>query len=311
MAGTFGAMEAMVALADTYEELGRVLTDETGVPLCGADAAAALVAGGVVDAEQAATIAAVGDAAVAAAAAAIWKLRRIFDAHVETFSALEVVEARASLLHALERGDEALGFGAGHPLLDAHADAVRALAWYVTGDACELVEAAAAQMPNWTLSVEDLPAARGLVVFASAEVDPEADPVTGVPHWVNAISFGMFDDRGQQVVLFSEWSAYRDPQGWVRWMCASRFSWTVGTVLDSVGDQQVDAGLDPDTSAVDVVAGRRRMAALWALARSPRVLAQSEVAPTRPQRRRAQRDRINPTVALFDVRPLDPGSDPG
>jgi hypothetical protein len=173
--------EAHQRLADVYERPSGPWPKH--VPLSGPRAARHMLDSGLVAPEEAELVASMSDAD-REAVQRVMRLRLWYRSRVTRIAALESVEARVAILGLVSKGSADHMFDdTPDPELTktATAAALAAPAWFVTHEVCDLLDHAAASMPDWELSVDDLPAASGLVVFADVTESPSGEAGVDVP----------------------------------------------------------------------------------------------------------------------------------
>jgi hypothetical protein len=124
---------------------------------------------------------------------------------------------------------------------------------------------------------------------------------------VNGVSYSLVAYGDEQTVRFEEWSAIAESEvGHTRfaahWSGAGTHFWKVGTDVTDFSYVQPTGDNDRSGLVEQSSSLRRRMACLWSLAQTPRLLEQTELEVPRPDRRRAQRAGITTPVVLVDVR---------
>jgi hypothetical protein len=303
-------------LADIYDALGGVILTPAREPVFGPVWAKLLVDRGELTEAQGAVLAAAAEADVDDAAAT-FSVRDSYRRRVQRFHALEAGPARLELYT-----DVASGATAYIPTSDdTKAEEVRAVTtvlamepWFVAPDVCALIEHAAPQMPDWVLTEDDLPASGGLIVFANSIETEGSEVDTDVPYWVNAISYMILQDDTSRIVMFDDWEASARVDGrpgW-KWTSAGRHHWVIGTHVDDFERGAVRESNTLDGFRAQSAAMRRRIACLWALAKTPRLIEHSELTEPRASRRRAERAGVTFPFVLYDVRPTEyTGTAPG
>lgn len=290
-------------LADLYKELGGVLQTADGTKAHGPVYARVLRERGDLTDAQADVLAATSEDDVKEAIG-IYSLRVAYRDRVKSFRAQEVSAARLELYRQIVAGHFGYMFDdETDPTLARYATAAAmSLApWFVTPDMCKLIEHAAPQMPDWVLAEEDLPAGGGFVVFADSIESDNNETDADVPYWLNAISFYAVQRGQDRYVQFDDWEASTADDGWT-WMSSGRHSWFLGTSVDDFGRISVRPGNTEAGFQAQSAAMRRRIACLWALAKTPRLVERTEIHDPRPARPRAARSRITTPVVLFDIR---------
>lgn len=218
----------------------------------------------------------------------------------------DVVEPRRRLVQDVRAGsidfaleDDPTG------LATARQRMVEALAgdiWFVPPDTCRLVEHAAESMPSWHLDAADLPAESGFAVFADPFEYPTAEPDLDVPYWVNAISWSLVEHDDELFVQFNDFEINAPDSGPWQTVSSGRHSWFVGDTVEDFGRLGVMPGNSIDAYRLQSATTRRRMACLWALAASPRLLTASDHPADRPTRRQDARAGVASHVVIFDLR---------
>mgnify|MGYP001047303065 CR=1 FL=1 len=301
-------------LADLYEELGVVLMTSDGDLACGPEWAERAVAAGRLTEAQGAVLAA-ADPLEAAEAKAIVGLRHAYETRVRQFRPVDAARARLSLFDAVMAGQFEYAFTDEPDPLEAArvaAAIVAAAPWFVTTEVCQLIEHAAPEMPAWTLSVDDLPANGGFIIWADVTEAPNTEDGVDVPYWVNATSFALLETNGERHVQFSDWEASAPTDGtpgW-SWIASGTHSWWVGASVEDHGRIGVRPGTSETLFREQAERTRRRMACLWALAKTPRLIDSTELHPPRAEQRRAARQGITSPVTMYDVRPTERAQGP-
>jgi hypothetical protein len=279
-----------------------------GLPLSGPKAADHMLFIGLVSEDEAALVAAMTDTD-RADVQHVMRVRLWYRNRVTTIPAAGTVDVRLSIAQLVATG------AAGHMFDDtpdpaatraAAVASLQAPAWFVTADVCDFLDTASASMPDWVLSTDDLPDA-GLVVFGSVSESPSIERGIDVPYWVNGVSYSLVAYGDEQTVRFEEWSAIAESEvGHTRfaahWSGAGTHFWKVGTDVTDFSYVQPTGDNDRSGLVEQSSSLRRRMACLWSLAQTPRLLEQTELEVPRPDRRRAQRAGITTPVVLVDVR---------
>jgi len=302
-----GGDEQRWRIADLYEELGGVLQTADGSKPHGPVYARVLHERGDLTAAQAEVIAGATEDDVVEGTA-IFSLRMSYRDRVKQFSAVDAAAARLGLFTDVVDGSFTYMFDDETDPTQARyatAAAMSLAPWFVTSDVCQLIEHAAPQMPDWVLTEEDLPAGGGLVVFADIIESENNEADADVPYWVNAISFYVVQRGDDRYIQFDDWEAstrLHGAAGW-SWMSSGRHSWFLGTSVDDFGRISVRPGNTEAGFRTQSAAMRRRIACLWALAKTPRLVERTEAHDTRATRRRAARKGITTPVVLFDIRP--------
>lgn len=299
--------DAYLRLADVFERQRGAWPKN--MPLSGPKAAAHMLSIGLISDEEAELVAAITDAD-RAQVQHLMNLRHWYASRVTTIPALGTVDARLAIAGLVDSGAAAHMFDdTPDPELTktATSAALHAPAWFVTSEVCDFLDTASVTMPDWTLSNDDLPDVAGLVVFADVTESPSGEAGVGVPYWVNAVSYSLVGYSDDHVVRFEDWSAVSDPhvgrpRSTSHWSGAGTHIWKVGTSVTDFSYVQERDGNDRSALIDQSSRLRRRMACLWALAKTPRLIEQSELSVPRPDRRRAQRAGVTTPVVLVDVR---------
>lgn len=303
-------------LADIYDAMGGVIMTPARERVFGPAWAKVLVDRGELTAAQGAVLAAATEADVDDAAAT-FSVRDSYRRRVQQFRAVEAGPARLELFTGVTDGSTTYV----PTSEDTEAEELRSVStvlgmepWFVAPDVCALIEHAAPQMPDWVLTEEDLPASGGLIVFANAIETEGSEVDTDVPYWVNAISYMIIADATSRIVMFDDWEASARVDGrpgW-EWTSSGRHHWIIGTHVDDFERGTVRSGNTVDGFRAQSAAMRRRIACLWALAKTPRLIESSELSEPRASRRRAERAGITIPFVLYDVRPTEyTGTVPG
>ena len=299
-------------LADIYDNKGAVLTSPAGERIFGPAWAKVLVERGDLTEAQAAVLASATETDVESAAAT-FSLRGSYERRVQTIRATEANGARIGLYTSVADGSTA--YVPTSEDIDAEdlgpITSVLAMEpWYVAPDVCALLDHAAPQMPDWELAEDDVPASGGLIVFADAIETDGHELDADVPYWVNAMSCMLVqigDGEGDRFIQFDDWEASARADGgsgW-QWMSAGRHSWVIGTHVDDFDRIKVRKTNEAEGFIAESAVMRRRIACLWALAKTPRLIEGTKIHETRPAQRRAARAGIKTPVVLYDVRPTD------
>jgi hypothetical protein len=175
--------------------------------------------------------------------------------------------------------------------------------WYVGDDMCDLLAAAAPDMPEVVLSPEMLPDHSGFVVFQRCLSGLDADNVglgnvqVGAYLWGPALWQGgpPFSEPGAPVPCLGI-TCYRPINASVGMVPIGSLVWALGTSCDKglTGDPVRDASMAED---------RRRLAALWSLSAQPTLTSSTIAALPRQARRREERaGRQAPDVRVVVLR---------
>jgi hypothetical protein len=152
------------------------------------------------------------------------------------------------------------------------------------------------------------------VFFAEAVEQSSSEIGTDVRHWLNATSWALMKIGERFVVRFDEWATggtWRSPDSW-SWICASGDSWFLGTDVHDFSQQVLSESTDAGSYLPQAEQARRRIASLWALAATPRLIETSSGVSDRAALRRAARADVPSEMTVIDLRrPAEAGAASG
>lgn len=301
-------------LADIYDHLGGVLQSNTGRLLTGPRGAAECVEHNVpLSSEQIAVIAS-SSPVDAEAASMCFGMRVKYRNRIQQINVTDIVDQRVHLVESARRkAFDWLYHGGPH---DLDADIGRQFLemtlslqlWYVPKSMSVLVDHAATTLPNWTLRHEDMPASGGWIVFEEPYESPSCETDVDAPYWVNAVSWGIIEGDDETYVRFDDWAANvaLDGSGTWDWTPSGTHTWFCGYDVHDFTRTRLQAGTQTAGFQAQTENARRRIASLWALAATPRVIDHTPADLDRPTRRRAQRSGVPSDLVIIDIRRPEP-----